>query len=197
MGFNPNIPQGSDPLPQSGKQIRANFQAINAAFADNHVALTQDNEFSGMHTVLTLRPQSGMSADPTTSATEIAIYNKEVSTIPELFFRANNSQTPIQLTYPSISMGVNLPDQYSFVAGPFVIFGGFKIKPANGLLVTLSAATTILYVDLIFSSVTGTFPNVPLMAAPTSIIGNQFNISFNPAISSLTNYIIYYTAICQ
>src|SRR4029077_18551507 len=124
LAYNPNIPQVTDNRTQSAGQILANFQTINRVFADNHIALTVTDNVPGRHSVLTMRPQS---VDPTTTANNVALYNKIVSSVPELFFRPNNNQTPIQLTYPSISTGlastnpdVYNTDQYTFLAGPFV-----------------------------------------------------------------------------
>ena len=69
-----------------------------------------------MHTLLTLRPQA---TDPTTAADQIAIYNKLVTGIPEIFYRPNSNQTPIQMTYPSL-LTDSSNAQYSFIAGPLL-----------------------------------------------------------------------------
>jgi hypothetical protein len=189
MSYNPNIPVIGDSILQSQAQIKANFQAISAAFSDNHVGLTQDPTFSGMHDVLTLRPQG---SDPTTSATQIALYNKLVSSVPELFFRPNNSQTPIQLNYPSIKADSS-NTQYSFVAGPFIVYGGFISAPTNGQVVTLSPGITLLYVDLTAANSTIS-PTVPSMAVPTSITGNSFTIKYQNT-GGIGSFDVYYFAI--
>jgi hypothetical protein len=165
--------------------MRANFQAIAAAFATNHVPLTQDDEINGMHDELTLRPQT---IDPTTSATQTAIYNKLVSSIPALFFRPNSDQTPIQMTYPSIKSDSS-GTQYSFVAGPFIIYGGLLTGPANGAVITLSPGTTLLYVDL-----TATAANVIASgwATPSNITGTSFKVN-QPGGAGTQN--VYYFAV--
>ncbi len=189
MSYNVNIPQITDPILQSQPQIRTNFQIINNAFADNHLGLTKNQDFSGMHNVLTLRPQT---IDPATSATQIAIYNKLVSTIPEMFFRPNNSQTPIQLTYPSIKVD-STNTQYSFVAGPFVFYFGFIANPTNGQVVNLSPGTTLLDVDIIIDSYKGS-PTAVAMAIPINIAGNSFTIK-TQVFSGSTTFNIFYMAI--
>src|SRR5665213_1530110 len=154
MSYNASIPLITDKILVSSRQIRANFQAINSTFGANHAGLTQDASIAGMHDVLVLRPQA---ADPVTSATQTAIYNKLVSTIPQLFYRPNNSQTPIQMTSQYLSTGLTAPDtetylpqQYSFVAGPFIIYGGFLKGPfTKGQGIALTPGTTLLYVDMI------------------------------------------------
>jgi len=171
--YNVNIPQGTDPTLQSASQLRANFQAINAAFADNHIGLTQDPELAGMHSQLTLRPQGG---NPVTSATQIAIYQKLVAGVPELFYAPSSSQTPIQMTYPSIKADSS-NTQYSFAAGPFIIYGGFIPAAINGQTVTLTPGTTLIHVDLTIANLP-VKPNFITMAAPTSIAGTTFTISF-------------------
>ena len=198
MSYNTAIPIITDPILQSSQQIKANFQAINAAFADNHVGLTRDPLLSGKHSVLTLQPQSG---DPTTSATEVAFYNKLVSSVPELFYRPSNSLTPIQMTYPSLQTGVQStnPDvyfaqQYSFAAGPFIIYGGLIKAPTNNQTVPLSPGTTLLYVDLIVTNPSSNLPATRFnSAAPTSITGTSFNISYQNIIAGTID--VYYFAI--
>lgn len=191
MGYNPNIPTLSSKRSISQRQIQANFQAIFGTFNDNHAALA--TQLQGLHNVLTLRPQG---SDPATSATQTAIYNKLVSSIPALFFRPNNSQTAIQMTYPSIKTDSSA-SQYSFIAGPFVIYGGLVKNPTNNQTVTLSPATTLKYVSLTVTDVVnGTTPvvGVALNAAPTSIAGSSFNITFNAATSGVT-FNVFYMAI--
>jgi hypothetical protein len=189
MSYNPNIPQVTDPILQSFGQLRANFQAINNSFGDNHVGLTEDPEFSGMHSVLTMRPQAGA---PSTNTTQVGLYNKLVSSVPELFYQPSNNQTPIQLTYPSL---VNTTlTQYTFVAGPFIIYTGFINTPTNGQVVTLSPGTSLIYADLTVAHLTfqGLFV---AMAIPTNLNApaNSFTIRFE-AISTGT-FGVYYFAV--
>jgi len=189
MSYNPNIPQANDPRPQSQYQIKANYQAINTVFANNHEPLTSNNQ--GMHDVLTMRPQG---SDPTTNSAQIALYNKldtSVPPIPVLFFMAANSATPIQLTSPNISTAANQAQQFSFVAGPFVVYGGIIKNPANGDTVTLSPSTTLKYVGLTSANVTANSNLVT--SAATSISGSSFTINFQNA----TKIDIYYLAIGQ
>lgn len=189
MSYNPNIPIGTDKRAISQQQIRANFQAISNAFSDNHSPLGKNNE--GRHVVLTLRPQG---ADPATSATQVAIYNKlDGSSIPELFYRPNNSQAPIQLTYPSIGTTTIAPfpaRQYSFVAGPFVIYGGVISNPNNGDVITLTPVTTLRYVGLVSKDFGGT---VIGSAIATNIAANTFTIRFQTQLGSSRD--VYYLAI--
>jgi|SRR5580692_153550 hypothetical protein len=191
MSYNSTIPQGTDQRLISQYQIRANYQAIAKAFAANHSALTDGDEFQGMHRVLTMRPQA---LDPTTSATQTALYNKLVAGIPAMFFRPNSNQTPIQLTYKSISTSTPT-SEYSFVAGPFVIYGG-KISPAtNGQVVVLSPTTTLLYVGLTTANLTAS-STISGYSIPTSITGSQFTIT-NKSGGATVKFDVYYIAIGQ
>jgi hypothetical protein len=172
--FNPNAPQATDPILQSFFQLRANFQTIGSSFAENHALMDRNVKNNGKHTTLSLQNVS----DPVTAATQISIYNKAVATIPELFFRPSSNQTPIQMTYPSIDTD-NATDQYSFVAGPFVVYFGRLTDPTDGQIVTLLPATTLIYVD-----VTVTNSRIKLSLAvsaidiATNIVGNSFTIRF-------------------
>ncbi len=199
MSFNPNIPIITDPILQSYFQIRANFQAINAAFASNHAALNREASTAGNHTILAMQP----TADPVTSASQVALYNKIVSAIPQLFYRPNSSQTPIQLTYSSISTGlasadpdVYNTDQYTFIAGPFIVYGGLLTNISDGQVVNLSPGTTLIYVDLTAANVKGFGTTILSSPIPTLISGTSFTIrnqAFTP--SATRNMDAYYFAI--
>ena len=179
MSFNPNIPVITDPIVQSSSQIRANFQVINNAFADNHVGLTQDTNFAGMHNNLTMQP----SADPLTSATQIAIYNKlDSNLIPQLFFRASANGNIIQMTGPNLKTGQDtltpityFPEQYSFIAGPFTIYGGILKNPATGFVKNLTPTTTLLYVDLIAAN---SSKKQTSYVIPTNVSGSSFTVTY-------------------
>ncbi len=161
MAYNPNIPQQTNRMVNSQVQIRTNFQTISSVFARNHVQFNSTNPGSlqGMHNVLTFRAQT---INPTTSTSQISLFTKTTGANTDLFYAPSNSQTPIQLTYPSISTGllsedpdVYLPDQYSFMAGPFVVYMG-NFKKVDGSIVTLLPATTLIYVGLIANGGFGT-----------------------------------------
>jgi hypothetical protein len=173
MSYNVNIPTVTDKILQSFGQLRANFRAINNAFADNHVGLTQNDSISGMHTVLTLRTVT----DPATSASQIALYNKVVSSIPAIFFRPSSNQTPIQLTYPSIKADSS-NTQYSFVAGPFIVYGGFIANVGLGVPVNLTPGTNIRSVDVILANFKPATSSASIpVAAATNIVGASFDIT--------------------
>lgn len=197
MSYNPLIPQVSDQTLQSQKQLLSNFQTLAQVFTANHFPLTGVSKYQGMHTVLTMQPQSG---DPSTDATQIGLYNKLVSSIPALFFAPNSAQTPIQLTYPSINTTLANTQQYSFVAGPFVIYAGMVTNPTNGQTIPLSPTTNLLYVGLTLANFgTGqvTFSRTPTAININSPMSN-FTITYEVQVSIPTpNQQIYYIAIGQ
>jgi len=196
MAYNPNIPLVTDYMVVSQPQIRSNFQTIFSVFSKNHVTLnsTTEGRSQGMHTVLTLREQTG---DPVTTTAQIALYAKNVAGVTNLFFRPSNNQTPIQLTYPSISTGlqstnpdVYLDRQYSYVAGPFVIYCG-RLSVTDGDIITLLPTETPIYVGLVQA---GGFGSDKPSAAATNIAGNQFTVRL-PNTSTAGPFPIYYMAI--
>jgi hypothetical protein len=196
LSYNPNIPQLTDKILQSQPQLKANFQTINTSFSDNHISPTNSTNTVGMHSVLTMRPQGG---DPATGANQVALYNKLVSSIPEIFFRPQNNATPIQLTFPSIGVATSPPypsDQYTFMAGPFIVYGGLITNAANGQVKVLTPGTTLLYVGLTTANyvVGGGGSGVIAAATPTNIAGTSFTITFqNVSVTSKRD--VYYLAI--
>lgn len=200
MSYNPNIPQSTSKRAISQRQILINFQSIYQAFANNHSALGLGTQ--GKHRVLILKDQTA-TGDPTTSASQIAIYQKIIGGNPSWFYRPSSNQTPIQLSYQSVQTGLQStnPDvyyqnQYSFVAGPFVVYGGKVTNPAPNALVTLLPSTTLRYVGLIVTNYKKptSAPAAVAVAIPTNIAGNSFNISFAIQPVGVT-FDVYYTAI--
>ena len=187
MSYNTAIPQAASKRVISQKQIKANFTAIFNAFAKNHAKLGP-TDTQGKHNMMILRPQA---LDPATSPTQAAIYNKKVATIPNLFYRPSNNQTPIQMTYPSIGVNPNASTQYSFVAGPFVVYTGVLINPASGTVVNVLPATTLRYVGLGVSNFIGGTSIVETHAIPTNIAGNSFTIRYEVPLSGSSRNIFY------
>jgi hypothetical protein len=193
MTFNPNIPVNTDYMVISQPQIQSDFRQINSIFNENHVALNQTipGNSQGMHDLMTFRTQP----DPTTATDQLALYTKSSGADINLFFRPSNNQTPIQITYPSIKTGlqstspdVYFAEQYTFLAGPFVVYLG-NVKVADGAIVTLLPATTLKYVGLTLLASSATNKQ---SAAATNIAANQFTVRFFATPDLQT---VYYLAI--
>lgn len=191
MSYNSNIPQGTDPMIKSQGQIRANYQAINRVFSENHVQMNNDL-FKGMHEIVNFRAQ----LDPTTSATQIALFTKLVTGQIQLFYAPSSSQTPIQLTNSTLLTGLQstnpdiyLPEQYSFIPGPFIIYGGKIIGATNTQVKVLSPSSTLLYAGVI--TIFKTAAGNP-QSFTTGLVGSAFTINLNPPA---TPQDLYYFAI--
>ncbi len=150
--------------------------------------MNQENE--GKHNVLMFRQQT----DPTTTADQVSLYIKSIGGVPNLFFRPRNSGTPIQLTYSSISTGlqstnpdVYLPQQYSFVAGPFIVYAGSLTSPTKGQVVNLTPSSTLIYVDLTMAD-SDPIPTINPTIIPTSIAANSFTIEFQTGLNPKKAY---------
>ena len=190
MSFNPSVPQLSTPKPIVQQQFLNNWQAIQQVFNNNHMPLNDPQE--GMHKVMTMSYQT---MDPTTNSTQIGLYTKltGANNAPNLFFAPDSAQTPIQLTWDSINTTKGQARQYSFMAGPFVIYGGLVNGVTSGQTITLSPTTTLLYVgvNLVVEKASGAgFQTV----IPTTLAGSTFTI-FIPATSGSPIYNLYYLAI--
>lgn len=185
MSYNTAIPQSTSKRAISQRQILINFQSIYRAFANNHSPLGLGTQ--GKHTVLILRSQG---SDPTTAATQTAIYQKLVTGVPNWFYRPASNGTPIQMSYPSIDI-TTANANYTFVAGPFVVYTGKVLNPTNGQTVTLLPSTTLRYVGLGVNNFNGGGLFTAGVAA-TNISGNSFNIEFQAGAAVRD---VYYLAI--
>lgn len=198
MSYNQNIPVSIDYMVVSRPQIKANFQAINQVFAKNHVNLnsTDPGNLQGMHRVLIFRANANSALDPATTVDQVALYTKIIANNAVLFYRPSNNQTPIQLTYPSISTGLQsknpdvwLQRQYTFLAGPFVFYAGL-LQVTDGTVITLTPVTTLLYVSLtMLESLGSDKPS----AAATNIAANQFTVRYSAG--GITPLDVFYIAI--
>jgi hypothetical protein len=92
MPFNPNIPQASDVPATSQGQLLANFQTLQTYLNLNHDNIVGG---TGKHKFVTL-PVQGV--DPATAAGEMALYTKNVTGVPHLFLRPQNSVAAIDMT---------------------------------------------------------------------------------------------------
>lgn len=195
MSYNPNIPQNTDYMVVSQPQIQSNFQTIFSAFLENHVPLNSEAPLQGKHSEVVFYPQAD---DPTTTANQVALYNKAVGSSNALFFRPHSNATPIQLNYPDVSTGLASTDpdvwktqQYSFVGGPFVVYMGKISGAVNGQVIALTPSTTLVYVGCILNAPFSLI--LPPSLAVTNITGNQFTIQASTGFPS--PYDFFYVAI--
>lgn len=194
--YNPNIPTVGDFILQSFSQLRANFQAINAAFSVNHYSMAKDDLLAGRHNALNIQNQTAV-GNPVTAATQCAIFTKLANGASNLFFSPNNSQTPIQLTYSSLS--TDTLTSYSFIAGPFIVYFGFVNAPTLNQVVNLTPASTLIYVDLQFAFLNQILQNIPALATPTNVVGSSFKITYPTSYSTTPgiSFGIFYIAVGQ
>ena len=180
--YNSNIPTSSQYMLESLPQIRTNFQAIDSVFSENHESL--NSNLQGMHTVLNFKAQG---SDPTTSATQVSLYTKTISSNTVLFYAPNSSQTPIQMTYPAITTGTNnatppvyLLAQQTFLPGPFVFYSGIIIGATQGQTITLTPSSTLLYVGLMIKDWKpgSQGPLTFVTACATNLSTNTFKVQF-------------------
>jgi hypothetical protein len=135
-----------------------------------------------------MQPQT---VDPTTDATHVSLYSKLVTSIPQLFFRAINNATPVQLTYGSIGIDIEEAQQYTFMAGPFVFYAGYLPSTTQLQVVALSPTTTLLYVGVTAANTTSTPLSTASQATRLNLPPGSFSV-LHPSYSTLS---VYYVAI--
>lgn len=91
-----DAPQGTQQINNTQQPINTNFQDISNLIGINHINFNTADTF-GQHNLLTYYEQD---SDPTTAASEMALYSKKVSSSngAELFYRYPNNGSVIQLT---------------------------------------------------------------------------------------------------
>lgn len=93
MAYQENKPLPTDRLKDSQADIQANFISNKVAFDQNHV--TFDAADTGKHKFIQMPVQS---VAPVTSATELALYTKSVTGVPQLFLRRASSGDEVNFT---------------------------------------------------------------------------------------------------
>lgn len=94
MAFDKTKPQGSIPLKTLDDQCRTNFEAIEDAIDQDHDFTTGGTQ-TGKHDKVTLKAPLG--SKPSLSASEGALYSKDVSAKAELFYEDEDGDE-VQLT---------------------------------------------------------------------------------------------------
>jgi hypothetical protein len=98
MAYQNNIPQGNQRLSDSQGDLLANFQAIKQLIDVNHATFGNANE--GKHNFVSLPSQSG---DPVTLASEMALYTKLVTGVPQMFLRNQTNGSVVNFTSATAS----------------------------------------------------------------------------------------------
>ena len=136
MTYLPGIPSAGDIQSVSQGQFQTNFQQLENVFDNDHYAWDYATvALRGFHLQVTL-PQAA--ADPTTAASQVALYSKSDGTNPQLFYRRQSAGTAIQMTSntdPSAS-----GNGYSFLPGRILIQWGLAGISGSTNPVTFSTA---------------------------------------------------------
>lgn len=122
--FTAGTPSDGQKLGNSKVPIRNNLDALAQTIAVDHVALGLGGQ--GKHTVIHL--PSAQASDPTTAAGEIALYQKLVGGVNDLFLRYESNGTVIRMT------GNYNPAQngYWFIPGGLLLQWGVNALPGTG-----------------------------------------------------------------
>jgi hypothetical protein len=167
MPYHPNIPLSTDDPTISQGDLLDNFGALAAQFGLNHVSLTAGAN-QGYHTQVWFAAPLG--ADPNLTAPQSSVYTKTI-TNSELFFQNTNIASGVsQLTNLVVSSVGN----------------NFGFYTPWGLTFNLGKTNT--------GTIGG--PYVATFTGPVyvALLTNNANTSVPPALTSVTNIKITYTA---
>lgn len=136
MSFNNNVPLGTDLIRDTTDPIRTNFFELDARLQNDHASINDADALKRLtHDKVRFNLQG---ADPTTSATQTALYGKNVSTngtnYQELFFRRPNNGSTIQMTTGNLDPNKTINDGYTFLPGGLVYMWGLKSAAGVGFI---------------------------------------------------------------
>jgi hypothetical protein len=192
MTFNPNIPQGAQLISATQAQIQINFDQLNSIFDVDHV--TYDNATvanRGKHDKSTYIEQG---SDPATSANEIALYSKDLSSVSTLYMRKESSGTVIQMSGRDPILAN--PGRTFLPGGIILVWGTFSLAPGvNSTAVTFPGGgfTGTPFGVYFGSNVTGNAESLPIVG-PGTLTNTGFTGQRANGSSGGT-YLYYYLAI--
>jgi hypothetical protein len=95
-----NVPLSGQTLAITKTPINQNFSIIDTAFSQDHVPYQNANPGQGKHNQITfpVNVPIAPNTDPITLAGEMALYNKLVAGIPQLFIRQQNNGAIVNAT---------------------------------------------------------------------------------------------------
>jgi hypothetical protein len=165
MAYIPNTPIGTQIPAQMFTQFSDNFTELNTQYGSSgdHFEFTAAAN-NGKHKKSTYFAQA---ADPSTAATEAALYTKTLGALSELYMRRDSNGTIIQMTSrnPVVAAGLGASGQ-TFLPGGVEMKWGQLLVPGGG---SASATFTLLGLTA--------FPNFGIIGFATAFgTGSQFNI---------------------
>ena len=180
--FDPMIPQVTDKLAQSQKDMLINFQTLSLAFGENHInfySSAQTNEAEqGKHT--NIQMLKGPSFQ--TKIGETNIYCKQVKDgdfyPPQLFFKMQNNGQEQQYTTFQNTDPVKSNSTYTFIPGGFLFYFGMAkiVQPGNFATITLTPnPTKVIFamanqIPQIFNSATLNFGNYMAVSRNKNVV---------------------------
>lgn len=150
--FATNIPQSGQKISSTQVPMQSNFQSISELIGVNHVGFTDSINY-GKHTYLSLPAQS---MDPTTSASEMAIYCAASTGVNpyEIYYRYPSSGTIVQLSGSGTGTGA-ATSGYAYLSSTVFLKWGTSTGittganvitfPTGGGLPAFSSVYTIYY----------------------------------------------------
>ena len=128
MTYTPGTPLPNQTLASSQPEIRNNFLNITDTIGRNHVPPTDPTAANrGKHNIVQLPQQS---SGPSTSATEGAIYTKDVGGEPNLFWRRKSNGGELRMTVNHNT--VTAQTGRTFIPGGMMIQWGLNHIPFAG-----------------------------------------------------------------
>ncbi len=137
MSFDPNVPNTGQTLGQTKNPIRNNFNSLRSTLAQDHIDVNATG--AGKHTVIHF--PNAVSTSPATLLNEVALYSKDISGTPFLFYQGPNQMA----SAPDIQVTTGLSPQ-SFTptySVPSILISLFIVLAPAGM--------HILQIKLLFS----------------------------------------------
>jgi hypothetical protein len=183
MTYQPNIPQASQLISDSQQDLLDNFSVIKTTFDVNH--FTFNDPKTGKHKFVQFANQT---VDPGTAADEVAIYSKAVAAVSQLFYQAQSSATPLQVSNVIITSGANAGTAGGTIVFFDTIFGIRIYTGVTANIASSSPAKTVIFPTPFTTLLTGIASANDPNAIAVSCNATTTQLALRPANSCVVNW---------
>ena len=191
MSYTTNMPLSNQKINNTTSLIRNNFDELFTRLQNDHISINDATTGKRLtHKQVTLN--AGVA--PTTAATQIALYSKQVAGITELFLRRESNGNEIALSSGGLTPNKVTNGGYTFIAGGLVELWG-QITIGNAPLALPNPGTAVFSAIYSVQITLRTVTNNIICGISSIGAGNSFTPFAKEINGGNTNATVWYRAI--
>lgn len=191
MSYTTNMPLAAQKINNTTSLIRNNFDELFTRLQNDHVSINDSTTSLRLtHKQVTLNAGGA----PTTAASQVALYCKQVAGITELFLRRESNGSEIALSTGGLTPNKVTNGGYTFLPGGLVELWG-QISISNAPLSLPNPGTAVISAIYSLQITLRTVTNVIVCGISSIGVGNSFTPFTKDYNGGNTNALVWYRAI--